>query len=138
MNAESIAERIARKIEAQAEFEGVRAQRILKMCARIAREEGRRAESASPSETVTATQRMVLDAGAEAGKAIAVEASRSRNLLRIEDVAELTGVSANTLRFWRSKGTGPLSAKLGRRVVYRESDVRDWLDKRFGEGVGDE
>lgn len=53
-------------------------------------------------------------------------------LLRIDEVAEMTGIPANTLRFWRSSGgTGPRSAKLGRRVVYRESDVIDWIDSQF-------
>lgn len=56
--------------------------------------------------------------------------SRER-LLRIEEVADWTGVSENTLRFWRQAGKGPKSAKLGRRVVYRESDVQAWLDAQF-------
>lgn len=52
-------------------------------------------------------------------------------LLRLPEVAELTGVSANTLRYWRHQGRGPRSARLGRRVVYRERDVRDWLEAAF-------
>lgn len=52
-------------------------------------------------------------------------------LLRIEDVAEMTGVSANTLRYWRHQKTGPKSAKFGRRVVYREADVIAWIDQQF-------
>ncbi len=53
------------------------------------------------------------------------------NLLRLPEVAALTGIPENTLRFWRHSGTGPKSAKLGRRVVYREEDVRAWLDAAF-------
>jgi len=53
------------------------------------------------------------------------------HLLRIEDVSEWTGVPENTLRFWRATGTGPRSAKLGRRVVYREADVQAWIDAQF-------
>lgn len=52
-------------------------------------------------------------------------------LLRIEDVAELTGVSVNTLRYWRHGKTGPASAKFGRRIVYREADVIAWIDEQF-------
>ena len=52
-------------------------------------------------------------------------------LLRVPDVAELTGIPEATLRFWRHAGTGPPSAKLGRRVVYRESDVLAWVDRQF-------
>ncbi len=52
-------------------------------------------------------------------------------LLRVPEVAELTGIPEATLRFWRHQGTGPRSAKLGRRVVYREADVLDWIDAQF-------
>ena len=51
-------------------------------------------------------------------------------LLRLPEVAELTGVPENTLRFWRHKD-GPRSARLGRRVVYRERDVVDWINEQF-------
>ncbi len=52
-------------------------------------------------------------------------------LLRVFEVAELTGIPEATLRFWRHQGTGPGSAKLGRRVVYREEDVLAWIDEQF-------
>ncbi len=52
-------------------------------------------------------------------------------LLRVPDVSALTGIPEATLRFWRHEGTGPQSAKLGRRVVYRESDVLAWIDAQF-------
>ena len=35
-------------------------------------------------------------------------------LLRLPEVAEMTGLPENTLRFWRHQGTGPKSARLGR------------------------
>jgi predicted DNA-binding transcriptional regulator AlpA len=53
------------------------------------------------------------------------------NLLRLPEVAVLTGIPEATLRFWRHQGTGPKSAKLGRRVVYREVDVLAWIDAQF-------
>lgn len=53
-------------------------------------------------------------------------------LLRIEQVAERTGVAVATLRYWRyltSAGTptGPASFNLGRRVVYDSDEVERWL-----------
>lgn len=53
-------------------------------------------------------------------------------LLTLPEVAELTRTSPDTLRYWRHLGgTGPKSAKLGRRIVYRESDVLAWVDAQF-------
>jgi predicted DNA-binding transcriptional regulator AlpA len=52
-------------------------------------------------------------------------------LLTIEEVAELTRKPVATLRYWRHCGTGPKSAKLGRTVVYREADVRAWIEEQF-------
>lgn len=52
-------------------------------------------------------------------------------LLRIEAVAEILDRTEATLRYWRHIGYGPKSAKLGRRVVYRESDVEAWVDAQF-------
>lgn len=59
--------------------------------------------------------------------------------LTIEEVAEMTRVPVNTLRYWRQKGgVGPKSAKLGpRRVTYRESDVRAWIEAQFAKAVGE-
>lgn len=56
-------------------------------------------------------------------------------LLTITEVAEMTRLPEATLRWFRHEGTkGPKSAKLGRRVVYRESDVLAWIDKAFADG----
>jgi DNA-binding transcriptional MerR regulator len=51
-------------------------------------------------------------------------------LLTIEEVAERTRAPVATLRFWRHKGIGPPGFKLGRRVVYLERDVQEWIDDR--------
>lgn len=55
-------------------------------------------------------------------------------LLRLPEVAELTGLPVNSLRFWRHQGTGPKSVKVGRRVVYRECDVVAWIEEQFDAG----
>jgi DNA-binding transcriptional MerR regulator len=52
-------------------------------------------------------------------------------LLTIGEVAELTRAPVNTLRYWRGIGAGPPAFKVGRRVLYRESDVRAWLDEQY-------
>ncbi|NPC96614.1 AlpA family transcriptional regulator [Nocardioides sp. zg-DK7169] len=59
------------------------------------------------------------------------------DLMRIEEVSELTGIPLNTLRYWRANTrTGPKSAKLGRRVVYRRQDVEAWIDQQFAAADG--
>lgn len=53
-------------------------------------------------------------------------------LLRMPEVAKMTGVPEATLRYWRHCNRGPKSANLGgRRVVYREEDVIAWIDAQF-------
>jgi predicted DNA-binding transcriptional regulator AlpA len=74
---------------------------------------------------------LVLNNHTETGMAMAME-----TLLRIEEVSELTGIPVNTLRFWRSTRGGPQSAKLGRRIVYRERDVQAWIDAQFATAGG--
>jgi predicted DNA-binding transcriptional regulator AlpA len=36
-----------------------------------------------------------------------------------------------TLYGWRHRGIGPKSVRLGRRVMYRRSDVEEWIEQRF-------
>lgn len=43
-----------------------------------------------------------------------------------EEVAERFRTSPETVRYWRHIGKGPRSLKVGRRVLYRESDVLAW------------
>jgi len=45
-------------------------------------------------------------------------------------VSDMTGVPVGTLRYWRSTNQGPASFTLGRRVVYRRSEVERWLAER--------
>ncbi|MGI8815489.1 MAG: helix-turn-helix transcriptional regulator [Pseudonocardia sp.] len=56
-----------------------------------------------------------------------------RRLLTMMEVHALTGTPVDTLRFWRHKGVGPKSFRLGRRVVYDRSDVELWIaEQRAG------
>jgi predicted DNA-binding transcriptional regulator AlpA len=52
-------------------------------------------------------------------------------ILHIEDVAAMCHKSVPTLRWLRSKGQGPRSGLLGRRVVYRREDVEAWIETAF-------
>lgn len=55
--------------------------------------------------------------------------------LTLEDLAGVLHAPVGTLRHWRQTGYGPRSAKIGRRVLYRRSDVETWLEAAFS---GDE
>lgn len=52
-------------------------------------------------------------------------------LLTVAEVSELTRLPEATIRWFRHAGKGPRSAKLGRRVVYRESEVLAWIEAQF-------
>lgn len=47
--------------------------------------------------------------------------------LTTEELAELARTTSATCRYWRHVGKGPRSFKLGRRVLYAESDVLAWI-----------
>lgn len=53
-------------------------------------------------------------------------------LLTIGEVSAVTRQPVETLRFWRQQGRGPEGHKIGRRLLYRESDVQTWLDEAMG------
>ncbi len=48
-------------------------------------------------------------------------------LLTLTEVAAIVRAPIATLRYWRHLGTGPRSFRLGRRVVYRASDLQTWI-----------
>lgn len=50
-----------------------------------------------------------------------------RNLLTLDEVAAKTRVPVATLRYWRSRGEGPKTFRLGRRVVAFEDAVDEWV-----------
>ncbi|TGD88559.1 DNA-binding protein [Mycolicibacterium sp. CH28] len=53
-------------------------------------------------------------------------------LLDIEVLREeFPWIPRNTWYHWRATGKGPKSARLGRRVVYRRSDVDAWVEAAF-------
>lgn len=50
-----------------------------------------------------------------------------RTIMTMDEVSRLTRTPVATLRYWRHMGSGPRSYKIGRRVVYDESDVVAWI-----------
>jgi predicted DNA-binding transcriptional regulator AlpA len=53
--------------------------------------------------------------------------------LTLAELSEVIGAPVATLRHWRLSGYGPKSAKIGRRVLYRKTDVESWLAAAFDE-----
>lgn len=45
----------------------------------------------------------------------------------VEATSKYLGISTSTLAKWRMAGSGPKFIKAGRRVLYREQDIEDWL-----------
>jgi hypothetical protein len=45
-----------------------------------------------------------------------------------DDAADQVHLSPRTLEKWRITGDGPVYRKFGRKVLYAESDLRDWAD----------
>lgn len=48
-------------------------------------------------------------------------------IIRVTEVAELTGAPEGTVRYWDCTGTGPPSFKLNGRRVWRKSVVLQWI-----------
>lgn len=53
--------------------------------------------------------------------------ANQRRMLRTEDAATYTGLSASTLTKLRLTGGGPEYIKLGKAVVYDPADLDGWL-----------
>ena len=52
-------------------------------------------------------------------------------LLTITEVADRLRAPVATIRWWRANGEGPRAARIGRRVLFLESDVETWLAAQF-------
>lgn len=52
------------------------------------------------------------------------------DLLTIDEVSTLLRVPVATLRWWGHKGIGPDRFKIGRRVMYRQSDIDKWVESQ--------
>jgi predicted DNA-binding transcriptional regulator AlpA len=52
-------------------------------------------------------------------------------LLTLPEVAERLRKSDAQMRWMKHNGTGPPSAKIAGRVMYRKSQVERWIDEQF-------
>lgn len=51
-------------------------------------------------------------------------------LVTVGQVSMLTGIPVGTLRYWRHANQGPTSFSLGKRVLYRKSEVERWISEQ--------
>jgi excisionase family DNA binding protein len=59
------------------------------------------------------------------------------DLFTLAELANLLRVPPATLRYWRHRGTGPDSFRIGRHVRYYRTDVESWLrHQRHANGPG--
>lgn len=59
---------------------------------------------------------------------------------RLKRAAFVLGISSRTLANWRCKGRGPAYIRLGKKrspVMYRPSDVQDWIVEHQVKASGD-
>lgn len=56
---------------------------------------------------------------------------RPDDLLTLPQVAERLGRPPSTLRYMRQQGTGPRSAIIAGRVMYKRADLEAWIDQQF-------
>jgi predicted DNA-binding transcriptional regulator AlpA len=52
------------------------------------------------------------------------------NLLSLDHVIDLTGLSRSSLAKKRCDGSGPAFYKIGRAVKYEQADVESWIKSR--------
>jgi predicted DNA-binding transcriptional regulator AlpA len=60
------------------------------------------------------------------------------DLITTAEAAALLRVAPETLRYWRWRGEGPRSFRVGRRVLYERDDILTWLAaQKTATGRGD-
>ena len=53
-------------------------------------------------------------------------------VLDTEEAADFLHMTAQTLRFWRHKGTGPRSFRMGaHKVFYKQEDLEAWFEEQY-------
>jgi predicted DNA-binding transcriptional regulator AlpA len=63
--------------------------------------------------------------------------TQAPQVLCARDAAHFVGLSESTLAKLRLNGNGPTYCKLGRRVVYRQADLEQWLESRTTRDTSD-
>jgi prophage regulatory protein len=61
---------------------------------------------------------------------------RSKRLLRLPEVSELTSLGKSTINLWVAQGKFPKPVALSRTIkVWRETDVHQWVSRICGDSV---
>lgn len=61
---------------------------------------------------------------------------KTPQFITTDELAALVRQPVETIRYWRHVGKGPASFKLGRRVLYAQSDVEAWIAQAREAAVG--
>jgi predicted DNA-binding transcriptional regulator AlpA len=56
--------------------------------------------------------------------------NQKSEILNTQEAAHYIGLTEYALIGWRYKRTGPPYIKIGRRIMYRRSDLNDFLEQR--------
>lgn len=59
----------------------------------------------------------------------------AEKLMTAQEVSDFLGVPVATLYRWRGHGQGPRSARIGRGLRYKASDVEQWVEKQLTPGA---
>lgn len=54
----------------------------------------------------------------------------SHKIVKLAEAAEQLRIPINTLRYYRSRGVGPASFRLGRGIVYTQQALDEWVDQQ--------
>ena len=63
--------------------------------------------------------------------------TKRNDLLTTAEAAAYVGLSPRTLERYRVTGEGPTYLKVGRRVLYRRTDLDKWLDMKVRRSTSD-
>ena len=87
------------------------------------------AEAINQDQVVEAVREVLATSMAPvAEEVMRLERLRRKQSLTTDEVAELYGYSAGTLRNWRCKGRGPAYTRDGGVIVYRRKDVEAYQE----------
>jgi predicted DNA-binding transcriptional regulator AlpA len=51
------------------------------------------------------------------------------DMYEVDEAAKLVGVKVKTMYHYNTTGIGPKRYKVGRKVCYKESDLRAWMER---------
>lgn len=55
----------------------------------------------------------------------------TERLLSVAEAADMCGVKVATMRVWRHNNRGPVSVRMGGKLIYKRTDVQRWIDEQY-------